>query len=174
MRAASASPVALPEYCRASLLILGCGNRLFGDDGFGPAVIDALERSYPELPASVCAVDAGTGVRKILFTLVLSEPRPGTVIIVDSADAGRTPGELFDLSIDEIPVKKISDFSMHQLPTSNLLSELQKLCGVEVRILSCQVQQIPDSVSPGLSPAVAAAVPRACETLLEEIHSRTG
>jgi len=161
--------VGLPEYCRASLLILGCGNRLFGDDGFGPAVVAALERDHPGLPPSVLAMDAGTGVRKILFTLVLSENRPGTIIIVDATDAKRNPGELFDISVDQIPVNKISDFSMHQLPTSNLLSELQKLCNVRVRILSCQVQEIPDSVSPGLSPAVAAAVPGACEILLREI-----
>ena len=161
----------LPEYCRVSTLILGCGNRLFGDDGFGPAVVAALERDYPGLPASVYAMDAGTGVRKILFTLVLSETRPGTVIVVDATDAGRDPGELFDLSIDQIPVNKMSDFSMHQLPTSNLLAELQKLCNVKVKILSCQVQRIPDSVSPGLSPAVAAAVPRACDILMREIVS---
>ena len=166
--------VTLPEYCRASILILGCGNRLFGDDGFGPAVVDALERDYPGLPPSAYAMDAGTGVRKILFTLVLSEPRPETVIIVDATDAGRRPGELFDLSIDQIPVNKISDFSMHEIPTSNLLAELQKLCGVKVRILSCQVHRIPDSVSPGLSLAVAAAVPKACEILMEEIASRNG
>lgn len=164
----------LPEYCRASTLILGCGNHLFGDDGFGPAVVAALEHDASGLPSSVCALDVGTGVRTILFTLVLSESRPATLIIVDATDAGRTPGELFDLSIDQIPINKISDFSMHQLPTSNLLSELHSLCNVKVRILSCQVEKIPDAVSPGLSPAVAAAVPRACAMLREEIACASG
>ncbi len=166
----SPSPeVTAPAYCRAKVLILGCGNVLFGDDGFGPAVVAALESGHPPLPPSVCALDAGTGVRSILFTLVLSETRPRTIIVVDATDGGREPGELFHLPVDEIPANKISDFSVHQLPTSNLLSELQKLCGVNVRILSCQVQHVPDSVSPGLSPAVAKAVPRARRILLEEI-----
>ena len=166
--------VTLPAYCRASVLILGCGNRLFGDDGFGPAVVAALEREHPRLPPWVHVVDAGTGVRTILFTLALSETRPRTIIVVDATDAGRNPGDLFDLAVDEIPANKTADFSVHQLPTSNLLAELQKLCHVNVRVLSCQVQHVPDSVSPGLSPAVAAAVPLACKLLLEEIDSAHG
>jgi coenzyme F420 hydrogenase subunit delta len=147
---------------------------LFGDDGFGPAVVAALEGDYPRLPASVHAVDAGTGVRTILFTLTLSETRPQTIIVVDAVDVGRSPGDLFDLSVDRVPANKIADFSVHQLPTSNLLAELQELCGVRVKILACQVQNIPDSVSPGLSPAVAGAVPKACEMLIEEVAAANG
>ncbi|MGQ9582191.1 MAG: hydrogenase maturation protease [Thermoplasmatota archaeon] len=32
----------LPEYCTARVLVLGCGNPLVGDDGFGPAVAERL------------------------------------------------------------------------------------------------------------------------------------
>ena len=32
----------LPEYCTARVLVLGCGNPLVGDDGFGPAVAELL------------------------------------------------------------------------------------------------------------------------------------
>ena len=158
----------LPEFCRKRILVLGCGNRLFGDDGFGPAVVECLQTNYAgRIPEDVCILDAGTGVRTILFTLVLGERRPAQVIIVDAVDANRKPGEIFTLNIDEIPAAKIDDFSMHQLPTSNLLKELQGLCGVDVRIVSCQVERIPDSVSPGLSAALQRAVPEVCEMLIE-------
>lgn len=36
----------LPEFCAKRTLILGCGNILFGDDGFGPAVIEYLLSHY--------------------------------------------------------------------------------------------------------------------------------
>lgn len=162
----------VPAFCHAQVLVLGCGNVLFGDDGFGPAVVEWLTRQcHDRMPAGVCAMDAGTGARTILFTLALSATRPSKIIIVDAVDAGRRPGDLFSLELDELPVRKIDDFSMHQLPTSNLLRELQDLCGVEVKVVACQVAHIPDAVSPGLSDALQQAVPKACEAILTELAS---
>jgi coenzyme F420 hydrogenase subunit delta len=158
---------AVSEIGAKPVLVLGCGNILFGDDGFGPAVIERLQSSG-NLPKTVCAINAGTSVREILFDLILSERRPETVIIVDAMDKGRQPGVLFRPSIDDVPVKKMDDFSMHQLPASNLLRELRDLCGVEVVLLVCQVQSIPDSVSPGLSPVVQQAVTHAADSIIAE------
>ena len=118
-------PSNLPDFCRKPSLVLGVGNLLFGDDGFGCAVVDYIESHY-QVPEAVCLLDAGTGVRKLLFTLCLSSARPRRLLILDAIDAGRTPGEIFEIDPAEIPVVKLDDFSMHQLPTSNLLRELQK------------------------------------------------
>lgn len=158
---------AVSEIGAKPVLVLGCGNILFGDDGFGPAVIEHLHSSG-NIPRTVCAINAGTSVREILFDAILSERKPEKVIIVDAMDKGRQPGELFRPSIDDVPVKKMDDFSMHQLPTSNLLRELRDFCGVEVVLLVCQVQTIPDRVSPGLSPVVRQAVARAAHAIIEE------
>src|ERR1022692_4790887 len=157
-------PRDLPEFCRKPTLVLGCGNILFGDDGFGCAVVDYLESHYP-VPEAVCLLDVGTGVRKLLFTLCLSSARPQRLIILDAIDAGRIPGEVFEINPSEIPVAKLDDFSLHQLPTSNLLRELQELCGVEVRVLACQTGPLPEQISQGLSQEVSDAVPIAAEWL---------
>jgi coenzyme F420 hydrogenase subunit delta len=153
----------IPDFCLADTLVLGCGNVFFGDDGFGCAVAEELYRY--ELPAGVCVLDAGTSVRKILFTLCLSPARPRRVVIVDAIDAGRAPGEIFEIDPDEIPRVKLDDFSMHQLPTSNLLRELKELCGVDVRILACQTAPLPEAVAPGLTEPVRDAVGRAAAWL---------
>jgi coenzyme F420 hydrogenase subunit delta len=153
---------ALPEYCRKPTLILGCGNTLFGDDGFGCATVEYLEAHYA-LPEDVCLLDVGTGVRKLLFTLCLSPARPRRLLIVDALDVGRAPGELFDIAPQDIPPVKLDDFSIHQLPTSNLLRELEEQCGVEVRVLACQTAPLPEEVRPGLSEAVRRALPQAAE-----------
>ena len=153
---------ALPDFCRKPTLILGCGNTLFGDDGFGCAAVEYLETHYA-LPEDVCLLDVGTGVRKLLFTLCLSPARPRTVLIVDALDVGRAPGELFEIAPEDIPPLKLDDFSLHQLPTSNLLRELQEQCGVEVRVLACQTAPLPDEVRPGLSEPVRRALPQAAE-----------
>jgi coenzyme F420 hydrogenase subunit delta len=155
----------MTDICRKDILVLGCGNVLFGDDGFGPSVARYFQQNF-EIPSNVCVIDAGLTVRKILFDIILSDERPRKIIIVDAVDIGRAPGEVFDLDIDEIPEKKIDDFSMHQLPTSNLLRELRNICGVNVKIISAQIQQIPDEVSPGLSTVLRDSIPAACKRIL--------
>jgi coenzyme F420 hydrogenase subunit delta len=161
----------LPEFCRKPTLILGCGNVLFGDDGFGCALVDRLE-GFDGASESVCVLDVGTGARKLLFTLCLSPTRPRRLLILDAIDAGREPGELFEIDPAQIPAVKTDDFSLHQLPTSNLLRELQERCGVEVRVLACQTGALPDEVRPGLSPPVLEALPRAAEWVVHEYLGR--
>ena len=157
----------LPEFCQKPTLVLGCGNLLFGDDGFGCALVEYVESHY-RVPDDVCIRDAGTGVRSLLFTLCLSSARPERLLIVDALDAGRAPGEFFELDPAHIPPVKLDDFSMHQIPTSNLLRELQETCGVEVRVLACQTGPLPKEISPGLSSPVQAALPLAAEWLVRE------
>ncbi len=161
----------LPDFCTKRVLILGCGNRLFGDDGFGPAVIDHLTAHY-EIPEDVYVMDVGTGVRKLLFTLCLSSEVPRTIFIIDAVDKGKKPGEIFEIRLDDIPVEKADDFSLHQAPSSNLAKELEQK-GVKVRVLACQVQSIPESVMWGLSEPVANAVQRLCDVLVNELSVTT-
>lgn len=158
----------IPYYCNCKILILGCGNTLFGDDGFGPRVAEELQKNY-NLPENAGIINAGTSVRNILFDIALSEKKPEKIIIVDAIDAGKTPGEIFELPIDEIPEKKIDDFSMHQLPTSNLLKELKDLCKVNVIIIACQVENIPTEVTTTISKKLVDVIPEVCKRINEII-----
>jgi coenzyme F420 hydrogenase subunit delta len=155
----------IPDFYQNPVIVLGCGNILFGDDGFGPSVVEFITNNYL-IPENVSVINAGTSVREILFNIVLNKQRPEKIIIVDAIDAGRQPGEIFELSVDEIPENKIDDFSFHQLPTSNLLKELKQHCNVEVIIISAQVKNIPQEICPGLSKSLIDAIPKACEIVL--------
>jgi coenzyme F420 hydrogenase subunit delta len=160
------------EWYDKRTLILGCGNVLFGDDGFGPAVARQCSRDCL-IPPDVAVLNAGTSVRKILFDVLLSEEKPATIVIVDAVDRDREPGDLFELDIDSYPTEKTDDFSMHQVPTSNLLRELRDLCGVDVAVLACQVGHIPEEVSPGLSDPVSESVERAVTAISREYLARS-
>ncbi|MBM4286209.1 MAG: hydrogenase maturation protease [Deltaproteobacteria bacterium] len=145
-----------------TILILGCGNILFGDDGFGPTVVDRLLQEGT-LPSHVLALNVGTSVREVLLDLLLSESKPRRLIILDAVDhADRRPGEVFEIPVEDIAPEKIADFSLHQFPTVNLLRELQDHFPVRVTILVAQVQNLPDQVQPGLSPSMRQAVAEAC------------
>jgi len=163
----------IPDFCSKPALILGCGNVFFGDDGFGCALAEYLETHF-DVPGAVCLLDAGTGVRKLLFTLCLSPVRPRRLLIVDAVDFGREPGEWFEIDPAEIPAVKLDDFSMHQMPTSNLLRELQQQTGVEVRVLACQTGPLPAEICPGLSDPVRRAVPEAAAWVAREYFDAAG
>jgi len=149
-----------------SIIIFGCGNIIMGDDGFGPAVVDRLNTCY-QLPSSICAIDAGTCIREYLFDYLLSEEaRPQRIIIVDAVDLeNRSPGEVFKIVPEQIPAKKIHDFSLHQFPTVNLLREIEENTGISILILAAQVESIPDEIAPGLSPPLSKAVITACREI---------
>ena len=158
---------ATPEYCTCEMLVLGCGNELFGDDGFGPAVARRL-RHRADLPGTALAMDVGTAVRQVLFNVVLSPVKPRRVVVVDAVDLGRTPGEVWSVEANELPEIKCDDFSMHQLPTSNLLHELNELGGVDVTCVVGQVDGLPSEVRPGLSAPMEQAVARAVDMILRD------
>ena len=157
-----------------STVIFGCGNVVMGDDGYGPAVVDELNSRY-ELPEGVEAIDVGTCVREHLFDYVLSaEGRPDRIIILDAVDfPDRKPGDVFLMDTSAIPPKKIHDFSLHQFPTVNLLVELEQHTGIRVYILAAQVECIPEEITPGLTPAMSAAVTVACEKVLQILSEKS-
>ena len=157
-------------YLEMRKLIFGCGNVLFGDDGFGPAVVDYLNANY-KLPDDTLALNVETSIRGLLFNIVLKEKKPELILIIDAVDKGRIPGETYEIDLEEIPKIKLDDFSMHQMPSSNLLKEIKAEGGVNIRILVCQVEYIPPEIQPGLKPVMTEAIPKMCDrikTVLEE------
>ena len=157
----------LRDHLTGRVVIVGVGNRMKGDDGFGPAVAQQLRHNFT-IPSDVCVLDTGTSVREILFDTILADKKPSKIVIVDAMDCGLEPGELFSPDIDSFPKAKLDDFSLHQVPTSNLLRELRDLCGIEIVVVACQVAGACDIVNPGLSEPVGKAVGRAVEMIAEE------
>jgi coenzyme F420 hydrogenase subunit delta len=153
----------LPEYCTAGVLVLGCGNPLMGDDGFGPAVAERLLAGPAR--AGICVINAGTGSRGIIFNMVTGTQRPKAIMIVDALRAGKRPGELFWVDIEDLSLEKAEDFSLHMTPASNMLLELKKM-GVEIRVLACEPKDLPEVMTEGLSDEVAAAVGPAARMVL--------
>lgn len=154
----------LPSFCSSRVLILGVGNVLFGNDGFGPEVIDHLTHHFA-IPDDVYAIDVGTGARKVLFTVSLSETRPQEIVIVDAVDWGQEIGSVSEIPVESLPITKVDDFSLHQVPTSNMLRELQDDCGVKVTVIVCDVGEVPQMIEPGLSPDIQQSVVQACQQI---------
>ncbi len=152
------------------ILIFGCGNTLFGNDGFGPETVRFLN-SHFSLPEDVLAMDVGTGIRDFVFDLLLLEKKPDKVIIIDAVTMENSvQGEIFWLDPGSAPKRKMADFSLHQSPSSNLLTQLKDQ-GVDVKILALQTDWIPNEINPGLCPEARKAIPDACDWIMDEIRT---
>lgn len=158
-----------PDYNTKRILVLGCGNILFGDDGFGPAVADYLNANY-KIPDNAAVINLGLSTRGFIFDILLGEQKPKQIVIVDAvACDGKKPGEVFEVPLDDLDVEKVDDFSFHQGPTSNLLKELRDLCGVEITIIACAPENIPSEIVQGLSDTVKKAVPTAAKLIADDL-----
>lgn len=163
----------LADWYQFPTLVLGVGNYLLGDDGFGPAVIEKLSEMKIE-SEMVYFMDAGSGAREIIFPLLLGPTRVERIVIIDAvdlSDKGRVPGEVFEIHIEDIPFLKVDDYSMHQIPTSNMLKELRDECNIDVIIWVCQIESIPEMVSPGLSKPVQEAIPKMVRSVVSLLKS---
>jgi len=148
------------------------GNLLFGDDGFGPAVAEYLSKHYTTSD-EFYIMDVGTGVRKLLFTLSLSENHPDEIVIIDAVDWGHEIGQVAEIEAERLPATKIDDFSLHQVPTSNMLRELQEHHGIQVTVVACDVGEIPQIIKPGLSPCIQQAVLTASTSIARRFSLKT-
>ena len=162
------------ELFNKDILIIGCGNPLLGDDGFGPAVIRSLELQ-DVLPGGIGLLDAGTSIRELLFDMLLSGRVPELLVIIDAVQVSHAlPGEIIRIDVDGIPGNKIADYSLHQFPTTNMLKELKDCCRTKIVIYAVQVADVPEMVRPGLSLPVKAAVPRMCDLIRRWIYGKDG
>ncbi len=152
------------------VVVFGCGNTLYGDDGLGPMAVKALQ-DRDDLGQDVACIDAGTSIRPLIFDLILSDNHPQRVIIIDSTtDDDMEPGEVREIDISRVDPKKISDFSMHQFPTTNLLKELQETTEIKLSIIVVRAAHIPEKMQESLSPQVQKALDEVQEKVLQLVH----
>lgn len=150
----------------AEILVVGCGNVLFKDDGFGPAVIDEIEKNLEErpLPSNVMTIDAGTSAPHYIFSL--PNPLWKKIIILDIADFGGKPGDIKILSKDEVPTGKYQD--PHSVSVADPLEELNE---VEIVIIACQPEKVSSPfVEYGLNDSVLKAIPEAIDIVYKEVN----
>jgi hydrogenase maturation protease len=146
-----------------SVLILGVGNPLAGDDGVGGRAIEALAASGP-LPEGIRLLDVGVLGIDLLAWVAPDEP----VVILDAVHGSSAPGTLYRVSLDAIEAPAAAPLSLHQLGVGDALAAARlmgrPLHGTLIGVEPARVE--PFAV--GLSPAVEAALPALQAAALRE------
>jgi coenzyme F420 hydrogenase subunit delta len=150
------------------IVVAGCGNLLFADDGFGPAVAQELLKFA--LPDNVKVVDAGICAAPFVFTL-LDPERTKKLIVVDIVDFGAVSGAIARLRIGDLPPGGIRD--AHPGGIAGALRRIED--GIDVTIVGCQPKHLPGpEMEIGLSEEVRKAVPGAVRIVLDIIGADGG
>ncbi len=149
-------------------VVLGIGNLLWGDEGFGPAVVARI-KARDCLPAAVELVDGGT---QGLYLLPLIQDC-ARLIVFDAVDFGRQPGQLVVLRDQEIPAYfGRRPLSLHQTAFTDVLAAAALTAATPEAITLIGVQFVNiDNWGGALSPAVDAAIDRAIAIGLSELAS---
>jgi hydrogenase maturation protease len=151
-----------------STLILGIGNVLWADEGFGIRAVEALNERYSFGP-DVRVMDGGTqGI--FLLPWVRSADR---LLIFDAVDFGLPPATLRLVRGEDVPrymgAKKVS---MHQAGFQEVLSsaELTGELPAEIALVGMQPELLDDyggSLRPSIRARIGEAVDVACVVLDE-------
>ena len=148
------------------ILVLGIGNVLYADEGFGIRAVEALNARYA-FPESVRVMDGGTqGI--FLLPWVCSAQR---LLILDAVDFGMEPATLRLVRGDDVPcfmgAKKVS---MHQAGFQEVLASAS-LAGslpADLALVGVQPELLDDyggSLTDGVRARIDEAVEVACEVL---------
>ena len=150
---------------RERIVVLGIGNLLWADEGFGVRCVEALQAGWRFAP-HVELIDGGTQ------GLYLLPQVQGTarLLIFDAIDYGLPPGTLKLVENDEVPrflgAKKRS---LHQTGFQEVLAlaQLTDAYPQEVLLIGCQPEELADYggslrevVKAAMAPALAAALER--------------
>ncbi len=100
-----------------SVLVLGIGNLLMGDDGVGVVVVQRLQKGY-RFEGNVVVMDGGT----LGLDLLPDLENITNLIIVDAVETGKKAGTCVRLCGQELPIALQTKVSPHQMGLKDLLA----------------------------------------------------
>lgn len=160
------------------ILILGIGNLLWADEGFGVRAVEEFHRQY-EMPSNITCLDGGTqGI------YLVQHVRDADVLIVfDAVDYGLSPGTMKRVEGAEVPqfmgCKKVS---LHQTGFQEVLAMAEMMDDAPDKLLLIGVQPVElddfggglrDEVKEQIVPAIQVAVEYLSDLGLPVIRRKT-
>lgn len=142
---------------KPNILVLGIGNILWADEGFGVRAVEAFHRAY-RVGDNVTVLDGGT---QGLY-LVQYVREADYLLVFDAIDYGLVPGTLKLVRDEEVPkftgAKKMS---LHQTGFQEVLSAADLMGGYpeKLALIGCQPVDLEDWGGPVTEPVRAVIAP---------------
>lgn len=147
------------------ILILGIGNILLSDEGFGPTAVEYLQDNYA-WPGNVTLVDGATRGLMLMAELLECD----FAIIIDIALLGGEPGTFYLLEGEEIGKSFRHNASMHQTGIGDILMSCE-LAGHRPEAVIFAMEPFDCATpQPWLTQEATKKLPEFCEKLVAEIE----
>lgn len=145
------------------ILILGLGNTLLSDEGFGPNAIEYLRENY-NFSENVRLVDGGTGGLLLLGDFFDSD----IAVILDIMLGQNEPGTFYELGSKELETLS-SRYSMHQTSVSDIIASL-RLAGSDIDVLLFGMEPYDfKTVSASLTDKAQQKLPLFCQKVVNRL-----
>ena len=146
------------------VLIIGIGNAQCGDDGVGPAVVEALEaRGLPGVELMFCEGDG--------LQMLDAWKNVGKVVLIDAVMSGGKPGTVyrFDAHAQRLPAD-LSFSSTHAFGVAGAIELARVLDQLPSYLMVYAIEGKNFSIGAGLSPEVELAVLDVVERVANEVR----
>ena len=150
----------------APITVLGIGNILMQDEGFGVEIIETLGKNY-RFSDSVQILDGGTlGMELMRFISGTTK-----LIVIDAIAGDGPPGTFYRFSGEEISRYFQGKVSLHELGIKDVLAALEILNRPVAEVMIIGVQPTVVALGLGLTPAVAAQKEQTITAVLQQLQS---
>lgn len=150
---------------RDQIVFVGVGNRMRGDDGIGPVLIDMLKDRVSH------AIDAGFTPEN--YTSTVKRLKPEVIVFIDAVKFDHLPpGYARMLDIEDVEKRRIS---VHNLSLDVIMGYLKEETGADVFMIGVQPKVIDDMEE--LTAELELSLPNVAGMIgdvLKKLRERTG
>lgn len=146
-------------------VVIGVGNRWRGDDGVGPAVLDALR---DQVGAGVELVESDGEPTRLLDAFAGGDQ----VVMIDAVKTGATPGTVHRFTSDDLPAGMGIGQSSHLVALVDTIAMGKLLGKLPDGLVVIGIEAIDFDHGTEMTTEVAAAVDDAAAAVLDEIRAR--
>ena len=150
---------------RKYLTILGLGNILLGDEGFGVHFIRWFIDHHPTVPANVLLMDGGT----LGYTLLDTICNCDHLIVIDILKLADTPGNLYRFTREEIEDYLPPPTSVHEVKFADVICKAEMLGEMPDTVFLCVVPEQYQDMDLQLTPVLQDKFPVVERALLQEM-----
>jgi hydrogenase 3 maturation protease len=153
----------LDGLAAGTVVVVGIGNTLRGDDGAGSLVAQRLRDKYPDV-----VFDAAQAPEN--YVAPIRRASPAAVVLVDAADFGGSPGEIRTAVAGDVEGLMLGT---HAAPLSMFMRVVAGETGAEVRLVAVQVAttELGEEMTRDVADAVQELASRLDELLEERMKS---
>ena len=149
---------------RCPVLVLGIGNILLRDEGFGPHVIKELQKM--ELPSFVELLDGGTAGAD-LIDFICNRRK---VIVIDAIQADVEPGSILRMTAADLTKNLHQGISLHEFGLVETLLMAKQLGCAPKEVVIFGVKSEDKSCGTELTEKMAKALPKVIELIYSELR----